>query len=76
MAEAIHYLFSSLLTVGGGAVFFYGFNRMKRFQLMNDTPTSKIRSMAMGLVEIKGKASAKKYLNAPFSRDECVYYKY
>lgn len=76
MADAIHYIISGVLTLGGGGLFFYGFNRLSKFQLMHDTPTSKIRSMAMGIVEIKGKASAKTYIKAPFSNDNCVYYEY
>jgi len=76
MADAIHYIFSGLLSVGGGAVFIYGFNRMIRLHTIQDTPTSKIRSMAVGLVEVKGKVSAEKYIRAPFSGDECIYYKY
>jgi len=41
-------------------------------------PTSKIRSLAMGLVEIYGQALAPQgnNLKSPFSNKDCVYYKY
>jgi hypothetical protein len=49
---------------------------MKR--LIENTPTSKIRSIAMGLVEIYGEVEILKdnILKSPFSNNDCVYYKY
>jgi hypothetical protein len=50
----------ALLSSGIGiALMAYGFSRMKRYMLIKDTPTSKIRSMALGLVEINGGALSK-----------------
>ena len=70
-------LFLAILScIAGGALLFYGFSRMKKYMLINDTPTSKIRAVAMGLVEIGGAAVSKEYLKTPFSNNECVYYKY
>ncbi|NIA04031.1 MAG: hypothetical protein GWP09_01645, partial [Nitrospiraceae bacterium] len=57
-------------------LFILGFKKMHRYQLVADTPTSKVRSIAMGLVEVKGEAEAKQYLKSPFSKDSCIYYKY
>jgi hypothetical protein len=47
-------------------------------RLIENIPTSKIRSIAMGLVEIFGKVVPieDNLLNSPFSETECVYYKY
>jgi len=50
--------------------------RIKR--LIENTPTSKIRSIAMGFVEIYGKAIPynKNILKTPFTQQDCVYYRY
>lgn len=62
---------------GGIGIFSWGFGRFKRLQLVKDTPTSKIRSMAMGTVEIKGEvAQLKDSLVTPFTGKDCIYYKY
>ncbi|MDX2481368.1 MAG: hypothetical protein QNK24_13675 [Desulfuromusa sp.] len=49
------------------------FLRMKR--LMENTPTSKVRSVAMGMVEIKGQAIRKFALVSPMSHTPCVFYR-
>lgn len=70
-------LFISFTVIGiGGGAFCYGFNRMHKLRLIQDTPRSKIRSMAMGLVEIHGFAHPQKIIKTPFSRTDCVYYHY
>jgi len=65
-----------LFIIAGLGIFLYGFNRMKKYRLIQDTPTSKIRSMAMGLVELHGSVFADKHITSPFSRTKCVYYYY
>ena len=69
-------IISVLFIVVGLGIFLYGFNRMHKYRLIQDTPTSKIRSMAMGLVELHGSVFADKHITSPFSRTECVYYSY
>jgi hypothetical protein len=76
MTSATHLIIGSVFSILGGAVFFHGFNRMHKFQLIENTPTSKIRSMAVGIVEVNGDAVNTKYLKTPFSNEDCVYYKY
>jgi len=61
---------------GGGVVFFFGFNKMRRVKLIQDTPRSKVRAIAMGIVELHSHAEAIDLIVAPFSKTECVYYKY
>jgi hypothetical protein len=59
-----------------------GFSLLRRKRLIENTPTSKIRSLAIGLVEIYGKVmpeksnkkSEEQILIAPFSGKKCVYY--
>ena len=55
-----------------------GFGLFKRKRLIENLPTSKIRSIAMGLVEVNGKArhAKEKVMTSPLSGKKCVYYKY
>jgi hypothetical protein len=58
-------------------LFFDGFKKWRRKRLIENIPTSKIRSMAMGLVELQGKATEWIYkLKGPLSGRDCVFYKY
>jgi hypothetical protein len=45
-------------------------------KLQADLPTSKIRSLAMGLVEVKGRVAVGEPLKAPLSEKECIGYRY
>lgn len=58
--------------------FLKGFQLLKEKRLIEDIPTSKIRSIAMGLVEISGKAvpcKQSRMLRGPFTNKACVHYK-
>ena len=59
-------------------LFFRGFKTYRLKKLIEHLPTSKVRSIAMGMVEIAGKAvpAEKKSLKSPFTSKDCVYYKY
>tara|TARA_B110000438_G_scaffold286645_1_gene318083 strand:- start:155 stop:946 length:792 start_codon:yes stop_codon:yes gene_type:complete len=60
--------------VGGLALFFSGLIKINRDRLIANMPTSKIRSVALGLVEIYGEVvKHKEALTAPLSGKECVY---
>jgi hypothetical protein len=50
----------------------------KKKQLIADTPTSKIRSIAMGLAEISGQVIPikERVFKSPFTDKECVYYQF
>ena len=68
-------------TVGFFAGLYYfvkGLSWLKQKRLIENTPTSKIRSLAMGLVEIYGEVVPVegKLLKSPFSIKDCVYCKY
>jgi len=60
----------------GFIVFLYAFKKLKLKRNIEDTPTSKIRSIAMGRVEIKGNVVKRKKILSPFSKKECIYYKW
>lgn len=70
--------FFLLLGAGGGLAFFLkGFRLYRETRLIETTPTSAIRSLAVGLVEIIGQAEpAGPSLSAPFSGMPCVFYHY
>ncbi len=59
-------------------LFFSGLLSLKRKMLIENTPTSKIRSLAMGLVEVYGEVvpAQGKILKSPFSNSDCVYCRY
>jgi hypothetical protein len=62
--------------VSGAVLIWLGFRAVSRYWLITHTPRSRIRGIAMGLVEIYGWAYGKPPLRAPFSGKECVYYRY
>jgi len=65
------------MIVAGIPAFVKGFKWLSRKRLIENTPTSKVRSLAMGLVEVFGEAVPwKEKLEAPLSKKDCVYYKY
>ena len=76
MEQAWPYIISAVLGLGGIALLWYGFNRMKKYRLIKDIPRSKVRSMAMGVVEVHGTVFCVEPMRTPFSSSDCVYYKY
>jgi hypothetical protein len=66
-----------LLGLGGGVfAFFFGFAQLRKKRMIEDIPTSTIRAMAPGLVEINGKVVDWNRLEGPFTRQACVYYEF
>ena len=64
-------------TVGGFGLFVYGWMVHRRKRLIESIPTSTIRSLALGLVEISGQAQPEEsLLSSPFSELPCVFYSY
>jgi hypothetical protein len=61
----------------GIVVFILGLVWFRQKRLIENIPTSKIRSLAMGLSEIYGKVvPGRQLLKGPFSGEDCIYYKY
>jgi len=70
-------LYLALGTVGGFGLCVYGWMVYQRKRLIESIPTSTIRSLALGLVEVSGQAQPKEsFLSAPFSGLPCVFYSY
>lgn len=66
-----------LAFVLGVVVFVYGFREYRRRSLVANTPTSKVRSLAVGTVELEGDAKAgEQVFKSPFSGNDCVLYEY
>ncbi len=57
-------------------MFFWGWELFGIKSLIENIPTSKIRSMPMGIVELKGDALAKYPLETKLNGTNCVFYKY
>jgi len=56
--------------------FFWGFTRLRRKRLIENIPTSTIRGLALGLVELTGRAQKEHLLKSPFTGADCVFYRY
>ncbi len=67
-------LLASSAAIGGPALFFYGFRQLRIRQLIEHTPTARIRSMAMGLVELNGRIESRSRVTAPFSGQPVAYW--
>ncbi|MEW6748773.1 MAG: hypothetical protein AB1295_03640 [Candidatus Micrarchaeota archaeon] len=52
-----------------------GVQRYLLYQKVSNTPTSKVRSAAVGLVELSGKARMEKDMESPISKGKCVFWK-
>jgi hypothetical protein len=64
------FIFSGMLSL------MFGFKWLREKYLIENTPTSKIRSLAMGPVEINGGVETLSTVTAPYSGIQCVYCRY
>ena len=56
--------------------FFKGFKHLNKKRIIENIPTSTVRGLAMGLVELNGKAKKAKLLKSALTKTDCVYYRY
>ncbi|MBL7197631.1 MAG: hypothetical protein ISS47_05990 [Candidatus Omnitrophica bacterium] len=56
--------------------FFWGFKRLRRKKMIENIPTSTVRSLAMGLTELIGKAKKPDPIKSLITKTECVFYRY
>ncbi len=73
--DKYHSFFTGVILIGL-ILFIHSFVLLKRKRTIENCPTSKIRSMPMGEVEVNGNARQKYYLKSPFTNIDCVYYSY
>jgi hypothetical protein len=69
------WLWATVGALGGLILFFRGFKLLQRKRLILNTPTSKIRSASMGLVEVSGLAIGPYSMPAPITAKPCYYYR-
>jgi hypothetical protein len=67
---------AAVLCGGGVFSFFWGFTRLRKKRLIENIPTSTVRSLAMGMTELIGKARPKRILSSPLPQTDCIYYRY
>jgi hypothetical protein len=70
------FLFMGAMTAYAGWKLFYtGFVSFRDYKIVKDTPTIPIRSVALGLVNVCGKAESNQLVTSPFGRTPCCYYR-
>lgn len=67
-----NWIFAALALGGGPALFAGGFRDFRLKRLIENTPTARIRSMAMGLAEVNGQIECRSMVTAPFSGRACA----
>jgi len=55
--------------------FFKGFRVYREFRVVEDTPEMPIRSIPMGLVRVRGKATGEQRVTSPITGTPCFFYK-
>lgn len=69
-----HYLAALIFLAFGLLLFYGGFQNYRKYRLLEDTPVMAIRSIPMGLVHIRGKATGDARLTSPLTRVPCFLY--
>jgi len=69
------WILAGIGAVSGFILFCRGFRMLQRKRLILNTPTSKIRSASMGLVEVNGLAVGPYTMPAPITGVSCYYYR-
>jgi len=72
------WLVCGLLAIAALVTVFQGFGRLRRARLIEDTPTSRVRSAAQGYVELEGRATCLPgpEIYSPLTRSPCVWWRY
>ena len=60
--------------VTGVVLFYRGFRLLQRKRLIQDVPSSSIRSAALGLVEVSGTVAGESTLLSPVCQEDCCFY--
>ena len=64
-----------LLGTGAGVwIFFKGFRVFREFKIVADTPCMPIRSIPMGLVQVRGQALTDQLIPSPITHTPCCFY--
>jgi len=65
---------ATALFTAGFVLQFFSLSKLKNY--ISDIPTSKLRSVSAGLVEVKGRITANEVFISPISGAECVFFRY
>ena len=76
MTKSDLFFYSVIGEVAGIYYFFKGFKVLKEKRRIQNVPTSTIRAIPIGEVEIKGKAKSEYKLKTPISKISCVFFSY
>jgi hypothetical protein len=68
-------LYLAIGACAGVYFFFKGFRVFRQFRVVTDTPAIPIRSIPMGLVHIRGKATGEQRVTSPVTGTPCFFYK-
>jgi len=71
-----HLIYDLFALAAGGGLIVFGFIVLRRKRLLENIPTSRIRSVAMGFAELVGRAKNRTPLTAPYSGIPCVYFRF
>jgi hypothetical protein len=74
--DAFGYAHELPLLAAGLHLFFFGFREIRKKRLIEHTPTAKIRSVALGCVEVTGTAQQRSPLKTPLTAADCVVYRF
>ena len=74
MSSLFWTLGSAAAVASGVAAFVQGFRSLRLQRLLEDTPTARVRSLAMGLVELEGALHARSRTAGPFTNRDCVWW--
>jgi hypothetical protein len=69
------WIWAAIGVLAGFYLFFRGFRLLARKRLIMDTPSSKIRSASLGLVEVSGLTVGPYTMTAPITAKPCYYYR-
>jgi hypothetical protein len=61
-------------TAAGVWIFFKGFRVFREFKIVADTPCMPIRSIPMGLVQVRGQAQSDQLIPSPITHTPCCFY--
>lgn len=78
LSPANYYLLSSIITAVALVCLYFMLTRLRRARWLEDTPTSKVRSAAQGLVELQGTLDAGGHtpLISPLGEVDCLWYRF
>lgn len=74
LLEVEHLPWAGFGAVAGGVMFFTGFRHLRSARAVENTPTSRIRSLPLGSVEVVGTAHREEPLEGPLSGKPVAYY--